>query len=318
MAPTATGNTASTGAAGTTTSTSAAATTSTPTTTTTTSAPTSLEEANQRYQSVKLALRTGLAHKRLIDRSLIDLESQIYLFEGSYLQSTSSSGGNIVKGFDSYLKNSSSSSGYSSTTGRGNNNSNSGANLADIPLEDRIFSLSSATYAKSLELKANEGLAEVEGREREGSVSATPNNKGGMGKKNGSVGTEEDAPSAGTGGKKSKKDKDSSSTSVATPGGGGGGGKEGTLKKKKDKTDAEAKASKDKERSSTPNLKTTGGKNTGTGGDAGSASGTPTKSSSGGGGKAMGTATATKLKRKNTDGVATPGGKVSKKKKDDD
>ncbi len=141
MAPTATGPTAG----------SSNASTSAPTGSASTSTlPTSLEEANQRYTSTKLALRTGLANKRLIDRSLIDLESQIYLFEGSYLQSTSTSGGNIVKGFESYLKNA------STSTARGN------AAAAEIPLEDRIFSLSSATYAKSLELKANEAFEEEE------------------------------------------------------------------------------------------------------------------------------------------------------------
>lgn len=140
MAPTATGPTAG----------SSNASTSTPAAATTSTLPTSLEEANQRYTSTKLALRTGLANKRLIDRSLIDLESQIYLFEGSYLQSTSTSGGNIVKGFESYLKNA------STSTGRGSQAA------ADIPLEDRIFSLSSATYAKSLELKANEAFEDEE------------------------------------------------------------------------------------------------------------------------------------------------------------
>lgn len=126
-----------------------------------TALPGSLEEATARYTSIKNALKTGLAHKRTIDRSLIDLESQIYLFEGSYLQSTAASGGNIVKGFDSYLKNSSSSSSAFASGAFGGNSKRAAAAAAeaailDIPLEDRIFSLSSATYARSLELKANE------------------------------------------------------------------------------------------------------------------------------------------------------------------
>lgn len=334
MAPTATSFSA-TGAAGGTAATAASAsnanaTANSSSTTTTTSSnpppPTSLEEANQRYQSTKLALRTGLANKRIIDRSLIDLESQIYLFEGSYLQSTSTSGGNIVKGFDSYLKNSSS----STSSSRGGNNSNNAANLADIPLEDRIFSLSSATYQKSLELKANEGLEQLE--EKDSSANNTPkaSKKDSGSTAAGGSGGGEDTPVA----KKSKKDKDSTSASANTPGGsgGGGGGKEGSVVKKKklaaiDK-DGSAftsttgaghetsgkNSNKDKERSSTPNLKSGGGKSSA--GDAGSASGTPTK------GQVAGKApsTATKLKRKNTDGpAAATGGKAgTKKKKDDD
>lgn len=141
----------------------AATTTTTSSTPTSASAPqpTSLEEANQRYLSTKLSLRTGLANKRLIDRSLVDLESQIYLFEGSYLATTATSGGNIVKGFDGYLKN-------SSTGGGRSNSSNNVAGAGEVAVEDRIFSLSSATWQKSLEMKANEGVdpsAAVEERE---------------------------------------------------------------------------------------------------------------------------------------------------------
>ncbi|CCF50948.1 hypothetical protein NDA10_006005 [Ustilago hordei] len=296
MAPTATGPTPSTTTAGTTT-----AGTTTTSATPATASTSSLEEANQRYQATKLSLRTGLATKRLIDRSLIDLESQIYLFEGSYLQSTSTSGGNIVKGFDSYLKNSSSGAG-------GGRSSSSNNVLLDIPLEDRIFSLSSATYQKSLELKANEGLEP----EEPASSSNTPkaNKSGGIGEEG-----------MGTGGKK-KKEKEKE-TAVGTPAGGKEGGAGGVVvggtgKKKKDKD-----GMKEKERSQTPNLKlTSGGGKAGDGG--GSASATPTKGTCGGG-KAIGS-TGTKLKRKITDvgagasekGGATPGGKAGKRKKDDD
>ncbi|KAJ1025166.1 hypothetical protein NDA16_002672 [Ustilago loliicola] len=289
MAPTATGTIPAT-ASGTTAPTTNSSTSATSSNTVAGNAPSSLEEANQRYQATKLSLRTGLANKRLIDRSLIDLESQIYLFEGSYLQSTSTSGGNIVKGFDSYLKNSSSGSGG----GRSNSSNNV---LVDIPLEDRIFSLSSATYQKSLELKANEAAEPEEA----GSSSNTPKpNKTGAG--------EEATATTGTG--KKKKDKEAV---VGTP---GGKEKEGAGKKKD-------KDGKEKERSSTPNLKASGGGGKVTDGGGGSAGGTPTKAG-GAGGKAHGTAT--KLKRKNTDLVAgagekaaaTPGGKAGKRKKEDD
>lgn len=263
----------------------------------TANAPGSLEEATQRYQATKLALRTGLANKRIIDRSLIDLESQIYLFEGSYLQSTASSGGNIVKGFDAYLKNSSASAG-----GRGSSSSNA-ANAGDIPIEDRIFSLSSATYQKSLELKANEGLEQQQQQQQEERESATNTPKPTTTSRGGA---DADANGATPTGKKSKKDKEAAATTAAaTPAAKEGG----TLKKKKDKD------AKEKERSATPQVKSGGGKNADT---ASAGGGTPTKSTPAGGGKAGATAT-TKLKRKNTDGAAgTPSGKAVKRKKDDD
>ncbi|KDN46987.1 NuA4-domain-containing protein [Tilletiaria anomala UBC 951] len=109
--------------------------------------PQSLEEANQRYGSIKAQLKTSLARKRQMDKALIDLETQIYVFEGSYLSSTAASGGNIVKGFDSYLK----------TT---NPNSASMAAIAggkEVLPEDRMFSASSATYERSLELSIGAG-----------------------------------------------------------------------------------------------------------------------------------------------------------------
>ncbi|GAC98034.1 hypothetical protein PHSY_005622 [Pseudozyma hubeiensis SY62] len=274
MAPTAT-NTAST--------TTSAAGAAAPTSSASTSAlPTSLEEATQRYHATKLTLRTGLANKRVIDRSLIDLESQIYLFEGSYLQTTSSSGGNIVKGFDSYLKNS------ASTTSRSGNSQNLGA---EVPVEDRIFSLSSATYQKSLELKANEGLLDEETKtgELESDTSATPVVKKKKDKEAMQSGSKDSAV-------KKKKDKERSQT----PQVGKTGGK-----------NADAGANATTAAGSTPTKSTTGG---GGGGKASSSAG------AGGG-------TATKLKRKNTDGaaaaagssgVSTPSGKAVKRKKDDD
>lgn len=114
--------------------------------------PGSLEEAQQRYETTKRALKSGISKKRQIDRTLTDLESQIFLFEGSYLTNTAASGGNIVKGFDSYLKTSSMAAG----PGRSASINTSMLGSQDVPVEDRMFSLSSATYKRSLELKANE------------------------------------------------------------------------------------------------------------------------------------------------------------------
>ncbi|CAD6897405.1 unnamed protein product [Tilletia controversa] len=126
-------------------------------------AVTTKEEATARYLALKSSLKSGLAKKRQIDRTLTDIESQLWLFEGSYLAATASAGGNVVKGFDSYLKSSTGggATGSSRTGGGmgaalGGGAGGSGA-VADVPMEDRMFSLSSATYMRSLELMNSEG-----------------------------------------------------------------------------------------------------------------------------------------------------------------
>ncbi|KAF8327263.1 histone acetyltransferase subunit NuA4-domain-containing protein [Cantharellus anzutake] len=92
-------------------------------------------EAKMAYDSVRKELIQALTKKRGIDKSLATLELQLYNFEGTYLADTTSSGGNIITGFDSYLK----------TTG-------SGKKRHDVVEADRIFSNSSATLPRSMEL----------------------------------------------------------------------------------------------------------------------------------------------------------------------
>ncbi|KAL8922063.1 MAG: hypothetical protein Q9208_005373 [Pyrenodesmia sp. 3 TL-2023] len=55
------------------------------------------------YEKLKRDLRETLQKKRLLDKNLATLEDQIYRFEASYLEETSSAG-NIIKGFDNYIK----------------------------------------------------------------------------------------------------------------------------------------------------------------------------------------------------------------------
>ncbi|WFC98111.1 chromatin modification- protein eaf6 [Malassezia yamatoensis] len=112
-----------------------------------------LDEANERYDTIKAQLKDGLAQKRQVDQDLTDLETQIYLYEGSYLNSTALSGGNVIRGFDSYMKTNT----FGNVNARGNNASNS------VPNDDRVFSTSSATHHRSLALKMNEA-AEPNGR----------------------------------------------------------------------------------------------------------------------------------------------------------
>lgn len=113
--------------------------------------PSTLDEAQQKYDELRANLKEGLARKRQVDHELTDLESQIYLYEGSYLNNTALSGGNVIRGFDSYLK--------------ANATATSGMRLPAPPApsaDDRMFSTSSTTYQRSLALKVNEAAAAPE------------------------------------------------------------------------------------------------------------------------------------------------------------
>ncbi|KAM6494094.1 Histone acetyltransferase subunit NuA4 domain containing protein [Amanita muscaria] len=89
-----------------------------------------------RYETLKKELLQALPKKRAIDKQLAQIEAQIYSVEASYLTETAThSGGNIIQGFDGYLKN--------QTIGR---------KKYEVNDHDRVFSNSSLTCGKSLEL----------------------------------------------------------------------------------------------------------------------------------------------------------------------
>ncbi|GLB38362.1 putative nuA4-domain-containing protein [Lyophyllum shimeji] len=93
-------------------------------------------EEKLRYESLKNELKKALPKKRQADKQLAAIEVQIYNLEATYLTETAvHSGGNIIQGFDGYLKN--------QTTGR---------RKYEINDQDRLFSKSSLTYQKSLDL----------------------------------------------------------------------------------------------------------------------------------------------------------------------
>ncbi|KAF8073733.1 histone acetyltransferase subunit NuA4-domain-containing protein [Lyophyllum atratum] len=89
-------------------------------------------EEKSRYESLKNELKKALPKKRQADKQLATVEVQIYNLEANYLTETAAhSGGNIIQGFDGYLKN--------QTTGR---------RKYEINDQDRLFSKSSLTYQK--------------------------------------------------------------------------------------------------------------------------------------------------------------------------
>ena len=106
------------------------------------------DEVTARYEALRAQLKEGMERKRQTDHDLTDLESQIYLYEGSYLNNTAMSGGNVIRGFDSYLKAGSTPASVSRSSSQ------------TISGDDRMFSTSSATYQRSLALKFNEPAPE--------------------------------------------------------------------------------------------------------------------------------------------------------------
>lgn len=110
------------------------------------------------YEKLRRDLRDTLTKKRLLDQSLVciyrdkaigkatnlveqaQLEENILRVETSYLEETSA--GNIIKGFDNYIKGSTTTS-MSGATGPGTARRKVAVNDAD-----RIFSRSSASYVR--------------------------------------------------------------------------------------------------------------------------------------------------------------------------
>ncbi|CAF1247751.1 unnamed protein product [Rotaria magnacalcarata] len=86
---------------------------------------------NHVFRDTRSELAQLLKKKEEIEKSLSDIEEQIYAFETSYLKQTQDTG-NCIRGWSSCL-----------TSGNGNNNSNDKS--AKFRESDRLFSYSSAT-----------------------------------------------------------------------------------------------------------------------------------------------------------------------------
>ncbi|GAA5831956.1 hypothetical protein JCM11251_002762 [Rhodosporidiobolus azoricus] len=106
-------------------------------------------------------LRSYLERKRRIDRDLATLEASIYAFEGSYLSdnllpasasanaasTAAAQFGNIIRGYDSYLK---APAGGGGDRKRGVGGGRIGEGVQE---KERMFSSSSSTYQRSIELR---------------------------------------------------------------------------------------------------------------------------------------------------------------------
>jgi hypothetical protein len=88
------------------------------------------------YEQLRTTLRGTLDKKRKLDEQLAALEEQIFKVEGAYLEETSNSG-NIVRGFDGWVKG-------VSVGGRGADDRRRGR----IRDEDRVFSRSSVGWMR--------------------------------------------------------------------------------------------------------------------------------------------------------------------------
>ncbi|EOA86393.1 uncharacterized protein SETTUDRAFT_109762 [Exserohilum turcica Et28A] len=91
------------------------------------------------YERLRRDLRESLNKKRLIDNNLLQLEDNILRVETQYLEETSA--GNIVKGFDNYIK------GAATTTTAGGAGTAT-RRKAPINDADRIFSRSSTSFLR--------------------------------------------------------------------------------------------------------------------------------------------------------------------------
>ncbi|KAJ3415967.1 Chromatin modification- protein meaf6 [Chytridiales sp. JEL 0842] len=101
------------------------------------------EEIQKDLAEAEKELVELMNRKRQVDRALATIESNIYTYEGSYLEDTQQYG-NIIRGFDGFV-----------------NNRNEKRKMK-FSESDRLFSLSSVTYLKALELKQREELQQPE------------------------------------------------------------------------------------------------------------------------------------------------------------
>lgn len=98
------------------------------------------------YEKLRRDLRDTINKKRILDRNMTNIEAEIYKLETAYLEDTSSAG-NIVKGFDNYIKAATATTttaGSGTITGSQAGGARGRRGVAND--SDRIFSKSSVSY----------------------------------------------------------------------------------------------------------------------------------------------------------------------------
>ncbi|KAK2758788.1 hypothetical protein FQN54_003480 [Arachnomyces sp. PD_36] len=100
------------------------------------------------YEKLRRELKDTLQRKRLMDKSMTTLEESIFHYEQSYLEETGA--GNIIKGFDNYIKGSTATGGANSnnTSGLGSIGGGAGRRKGQVADQDRVFSRSSASFMR--------------------------------------------------------------------------------------------------------------------------------------------------------------------------
>ncbi|KIX02618.1 uncharacterized protein Z518_08560 [Rhinocladiella mackenziei CBS 650.93] len=155
------------------------------------------------YEKLRRDLRDTLQKKRILDRNLAAIEDQIYRQETAYLEETSVAG-NIVKGFDNYIKASAvsaaaSSAGTISGSAVGGG-LGAGRRKAVVNDGDRAFSRSSVLYMRDSDSPSSATSTPNHSATPTGSFTAE---KGGGKKKKKSLATNDDD----TDGKSNKRQK---------------------------------------------------------------------------------------------------------------
>ncbi|PGH15632.1 hypothetical protein AJ79_02225 [Helicocarpus griseus UAMH5409] len=103
------------------------------------------------YEKLRRELRDTLHRKRMMDKNMAALEESIYRFEQSYLEETGA--GNIIKGFDNYIKGASGGSGIGAGGALGSMAGGGAGGPATrrktaVQDSDRVFSRSSASFMR--------------------------------------------------------------------------------------------------------------------------------------------------------------------------
>ncbi|KAL8637295.1 MAG: hypothetical protein Q9226_009138 [Calogaya cf. arnoldii] len=107
------------------------------------------------YEKLKRDLRETIQKKRTLDKNIAMLEDQIYRIEASYLEETSSAG-NIIRGFDNYIKGSALSGSVSAGGGgsaggsAGGGGGGTSTRRKGVTEQDRVFSRSSCSFMREL------------------------------------------------------------------------------------------------------------------------------------------------------------------------